>query len=186
MRETINRTYFSPGETRYYEDSGHNSPSEFASTLAVKYDLVPGRYRAKVFDSAVGHELRPAKASPWFMYEVLETFAAVGRYTDAVSAICRYWQTFFNAGGTTFWELWNIPGEDIHPLPGYTQEMGAQTITYASGPAPYVVNHILGAQPSKMGYGEALIAPHFSGLEFAEELERTHTKGVCACGMAAG
>jgi hypothetical protein len=168
LADTINRTYFSPEEARYYEEPGHRSPSQFASTLAVECGLVPPAYREKVFDFAVGHELRPAKASPWFMYEVLETFAAAGRYSDAVSAICRYWGTFLEAGATTFWELWNIPGEDAFPLPGCTREMGAQTITYASGPAPYVVNHILGVQPLELGYGEALIAPHYSGLESAE------------------
>jgi alpha-L-rhamnosidase len=168
LKETINRVYFSPEDARYYEEPSHGAASQFASALAVEYGVVPPGYERSVLDVAVGGDLRPAKASPWFMYEVLETFAAAGRYVDAVSAIRRYWETFLQGGATTFWELWNIPGEDVHPLPGYTREMFAQTITYASGPAPYVVNHILGVEPLNLGYGEALIAPHYSGLQFAE------------------
>lgn len=168
LRETIQEVFFDADEGRYYEKPQRQAPSQFAGALAVKYGVVPERYRQQVFQSATGSELRPGKASPWFMYSVLEAFAQAGRYTDAVSAICRYWSSFLNAGATVYWELWNIPGEDVHPIPGYTREMAARTITYSSGPAPYVVNYILGVEPLAPGFQEALIAPHYSGLEFAE------------------
>jgi hypothetical protein len=80
----------------------------------------------------------------------------------------RYWGTFLNAGSTVYWELWNIPGEDVHPLPGYTAEMGGQTITYSSGPGPFVVRHILGVQPLANAYTRTLIAPHLAGLQTVE------------------
>ncbi len=168
LRETIQEVFFAADEGRYYEKPRRQAPSQFAGILAVKYGVVPERYRQQVFQFATGSELRPEKASPWFMYSVLEAFAQAGRYNDAVAAICRYWSSFLNAGATVYWELWNIPGEDVHPIPGYTREMGARTITYSSGPAPYVVNHVLGVQPLAPGFQEALIAPHYSGLEFAE------------------
>ncbi len=168
LRETINRTYFSPEEARYYDKPGHQAPSPFASTLAVEYGVVPPADRRKVFEYAVGPALRPGKASPWFMYEVLEAFAIDGRYEDAVSAIKRYWGTFLQAGATTLWELWNLPGENVIPLPHIPPEVTGQTITYAGGPAPYIVNHILGVQPLRPGFAETLIAPHFSGLNFAD------------------
>jgi len=167
LRETIQEAFFDADEGRYYEKPRRQAPSQFAGILAVKYGVAPERYRQQVFQFSTGSELRPGKASPWFMYSVLEAFAQAGRYNDAVSAICRYWSSFLNAGATVYWELWNIPGEDVHPIPGYTREMGARTITYSSGPAPYVVNHILGVQPLAPGFQEALIAPHYSGLEFA-------------------
>lgn len=168
LKQTINETFFAPEEGRYYERPGRLSASPFASTLAVKYDVAPGRYTQSVSTFSTGSELRPGKASPWFMYDVLEALARAGRYEDAVTAICRYWSTFFEGGGTTFWELWNIPGEDVHPLRGFTKEMMAQTITYSSGPAPYIINHVLGVQPTAAGFEEALIAPHYSALEYAE------------------
>ncbi|HEX5483779.1 MAG TPA: family 78 glycoside hydrolase catalytic domain, partial [Terriglobia bacterium] len=168
LRQAIQQVFYASDEARYYEKPQRQAPSQFASLLAVKYGVAPEARRQQVFQFATGSELRPEKASPWFMYSVLEAFAQAGRYTDAVSAICRYWSTFLDAGATVYWELWNIPGEDVHPIPGYTKEMGARTITYSSGPAPYVVNHILGVQPLAAGFREVLIAPRYSGLRFAE------------------
>ncbi|MEO8661679.1 MAG: family 78 glycoside hydrolase catalytic domain [Bryobacteraceae bacterium] len=168
VKATIQRLYYSPPEKRYYEKVGHQSLSPFAATLAVQYGVAPAEDREAIFEWAVGPELRPGKASPWFMHNVLETFGQMGRYEDGVTSLKRYWGTFLTAGATTFWELWNIPGEDVHPLPGYTAEMGAQTITYASGPAPFVVRHILGVQPLASGFTRTRIAPHFAGLDYAE------------------
>jgi len=168
LRETINHAFLASDDARYCDKPGHQSPSQFASTLAVEYGVAPAEVRDKVFDFAVGPELRPGKASPWFMYEALEAFAQAGRYEDAIAAIHRYWGTFLDAGATTLWEMWNIPGENVIPLPGIPPEVTAQSITYAGGPAPYVVNHVLGVQPMKLGFGQTLIAPHFSGLKFAE------------------
>lgn len=168
LGETIQRTFYAPDEKRYYEQPGRQSPSPFAGVLAVQYGLAPEADRAAVFDQAVGKELRPGKASPWFMHNVLETFGLVGRPADAIASMKRYWGTFLNAGSTVYWELWNIPGEDVHPLPGYTAEMGGQTITYSSGPGPFVVRHILGVQPLANAYAHTLIAPHFAGLPTAE------------------
>lgn len=164
LQQTIQEVFYASDEGRYYEKSHRQAPSQFASLLAIKYGIAPEKQRQQVFQFAVGSELRPGKASPWFMYSVLEAFAQAGRYTDAVSAICRYWTSFLDVGATTYWELWNIPGEDVHPIPGYTKEMGARTITYSTGPAPYLVNHVLGIQPINPGGSEILIAPHYSGL----------------------
>ena len=168
LKDTIQRFFYAPEEKRYYEKPGRESPSPFAATLAVQYGVAPVDDRAAIFDLAVGKELRPGKASPWFMHNVLETFGQAERYEDGIASLKRYWGTFLAAGATSFWELFNIPGEDVHPLPGYTAEMGAQTITYAGGPAPFVVRHILGVQPLAGGFRRARIAPHFAGLDFAE------------------
>jgi hypothetical protein len=45
--------------------------------------------------------------------------------------------------------------------------MVSRTITYSSGPAPYIMRHILGVQPDAPGFERALIAPHYSGLSEA-------------------
>lgn len=168
LQQTIQKVFYASDEVRYYEKPQRQAPSQFASLLAVKYGVAPEGHRQQVFQFAIGSELRPGKASPWFMYSVLEAFAQADQHTDAISAICRYWSTFLDAGASVYWELWNIPGEDVHPIPGYTKEMGARTITYSSGPAPYIVNHILGVQPLAPGFQKVLIAPHYSGLRFAE------------------
>jgi len=168
LKETINKVYWAPEQGMYYEKPGHLAPSQYASILAVKHRVVPQDHLQEVFDFSVGSELRPGKASPWFMYSTLEAFARAGRFEEAVASICRYWGSFLDVDATTFWELWNIPGEDVHPILGYTREMGARTITYSSAPAPYTVSHILGVQPLKPGFSEILIAPHPSGLDSFE------------------
>lgn len=168
VKEAINKTFWLPQPGFYVEKPDSQFPSAFANTLAVKYGVVPKERLQAVFDSGVGIELRPGEASPWFMYSALEAFAEAGRYEDAVTAICRYWGTFLDAGASVYWELWNIPGQSIYPLKGTIQENVARTITYSSGPAAYAVNHILGVQPLAPGFRQTLIAPHPSGLDSFE------------------
>ena len=168
LKAAINKVFGVPEQGLYYEKPDRQFPSQFASVLAVNHGVVPEEYQQKVFDFAVGRELRPAKASPWFMWTTLEAFARAGRFQQAVECINRYWGSFLEAGATTYWELWNIPGEDVHPLRGYTKEMGARTITYACAPAPYATKHILGVEPLEPGFRKILIAPQPSGLDSFE------------------
>ncbi|HUZ46812.1 MAG TPA: family 78 glycoside hydrolase catalytic domain [Terriglobia bacterium] len=168
LKKTINEIFWAPEQGIYYEKPGPLAPSQYASILAVRHCVAPPDRLQEIFDFAVGSELRPGKASPWFMYSTLEAFARAGRFEEAVRSICRYWGSFLDADATTFWELWNIPGEDIHPIRGYTREMGSRTITYSSAPGPYTISHILGVQPLKPGFSEMLIAPHSSGLDSFE------------------
>jgi len=166
LAETINDVFFVRAENRYYEKPGRVKPSHFASTLAVLYEVVPPQYADEVFEFAVGEQLRAGKCCPWFMFTVLEAFGRAGRYADGVRAIDRYWGKYIEQGATTFWELWPIPGEDIHPIEGYKKVMGSLTITYSSGPAAYVVRHVLGVRPLEGGFAKTLIAPHYSGLSW--------------------
>ena len=167
LKRSINRTFWAPEMNRYYEKPGHQSPSQFASTLAVKYGIVPEEHLQQLFSFAMGSDLRPGKASPWFMESVLEAFARAGRFKDGVESISKYWSSFLDADATVYWELWNIPGEDVHPISGYTHEMCARTITYSSAPASYAVRHLLGVRPLEPGFADVLIAPHYAGLDYA-------------------
>jgi hypothetical protein len=167
IKQSINNAYFDPAQDRYYEKPNYLIPSQYASTLAVNYGVVPEERLQQVFDFAVGSELRPGIASPWFMGNVLEAFARAGRFQDGVGSISRYWSSFFQADTDVLWELWNIPSEEVLPVPGYTSEMYARTITYSSAPASYATNYLLGVLPLKPGFAEALIAPHFAGLHCA-------------------
>ena len=167
LKQSINSTFWDQSQNRYYEKPNDAIPSQFASTLAVQYGVVPEEHLQAVFDFAVGRELRPGIASPWFMGNVLDAFARAGRFEDGIRSISRYWSTFLQADTNVFWELWNIPGEDVVPIPGYTPEMRGRTITYSTAPASYAVNYLLGVLPLKPGFAEVLIAPHFAGLDSA-------------------
>lgn len=167
LKQSINHNFWDPSENRYYEMPGYRFPSQFASTLAVKSGVVPEDHLQQVFNFAVDMQLRPGTASPWFMESVLEAFARAGRFEDGIRSISRYWSSFLDADTNVYWELWNIPGEDIAPIQGYTPEMRARTITYSSAPASYAVNYLLGVQPLKPGFAEVLIAPNFAGLDYA-------------------
>lgn len=167
LKRSINGTFWDAARDRYYEKPGHQSPSQFASTLAARYGIVPQERLQNVLNIAMGSELRPGKASPWFMESVLEAFARAGRFYEGVESISKYWSSFLNADSNVYWELWNIPGEDVHPISGYTHEMCARTITYSSAPASFVVRHLLGVRPLEPGFAEVLIAPHYAGLDYA-------------------
>jgi len=124
--------------------------------------------------------------STFFGYYMLQAKAKAGDYTGAMSDIKNFWGPMLDLGATTFWEDFNVDwlanagridelvpaGKvDIHADYGaycYVGFRHSLAHGWASGPTPWLTEHVLGIQVIAPGCKEISIRPHLGELSFVE------------------
>ncbi|RFM25634.1 alpha-L-rhamnosidase-related protein [Deminuibacter soli] len=124
--------------------------------------------------------------STFYGYYMLQAQAMAGDYTGALNNIRSYWGGMLQMGATTFWEDFDIswmrdasridelpvPGKkDIHGDNGAYCYIGFRHSLchgWASGPTPWLTQHILGIEVLEPGCRKVRIVPHLGDLQFAE------------------
>lgn len=124
--------------------------------------------------------------STFYGYYMLQALAQAGEYQQAVDIIRQYWGGMLDLGATTFWEDFNLDWarnagrldefvpegkDDIHGdfgdycYPGFRHSF---CHGWASGPTPWMTQHILGVEILDAGCKTLRITPHLGDLEWAE------------------
>ncbi|MDP9081089.1 MAG: alpha-L-rhamnosidase [Bacteroidota bacterium] len=124
--------------------------------------------------------------STYFGYYMLQAKAKAGDYQGAMDAIKNFWGPMLSLGATTFWEDFNIDwlpnasridelvpeGKiDIHSKYGafcYKGFRHSMAHGWASGPTPWLTEHVLGIKVLAPGCKVIKIEPHLGNLTFAE------------------
>nr|WP_067060321.1 alpha-L-rhamnosidase C-terminal domain-containing protein [Mucilaginibacter sp. L294] len=124
--------------------------------------------------------------STYFGYYMLQAKAKAGEYQGAMDDIKNYWGPMLSLGATTFWEDFNIDwlpnasridelvpaGKvDIHSAYGAYCYKGLRLSLahgWASGPTPWLTEHVLGIKVLAPGCKIIKIEPHLGTLKFAE------------------
>ncbi len=128
----------------------------------------------------------PDRFSTFYGYYMLESLALAGRYDTALDIISQYWGTMLDLGATSFWEdlTWSdvanagridafVPeGKfDIHADGGAYCYKGLRHSLchgWASGPAPWLMQHVLGVTPLEPGCKVVRIQPNLGKLAYAK------------------
>ena len=126
------------------------------------------------------------RLSTFYGYYVLQAKALAGDYQGCLDAIRQYWGGMLDMGATTFWEDFDLDwmknaaridelvpeGKvDIHGDYGNYCYLGFRHSLchgWASGPTPWLTEHVLGIQIVKAGCKELKITPHLGDLAWAE------------------
>ncbi|WP_206197695.1 alpha-L-rhamnosidase-related protein [Terrimonas sp.] len=124
--------------------------------------------------------------STFYGYYMLQAKALAGDYQGAIDAIREYWGAMLGLGATTFWEDFNLdwlpnasridelpkPGQkDIHgDYGGYCYVGFRHSLSHgwASGPTPWLTEHVLGIKVMAPGCKVIKVQPHLGDLQFAE------------------
>jgi hypothetical protein len=124
--------------------------------------------------------------STFFGYYMLEAKAKAGDYQGSIDVIREYWGAMIKMGATTFWEDFNMDwlknaapidelvpeGKvDIHGAYGAYCYIGFRHSLchgWASGPTPWLTEHVLGITVVAPGCKVVRIQPHLGDLTFAE------------------
>ena len=124
--------------------------------------------------------------STFYGYYMLQAQAKAGDYQGAMDNIRQFWGGMLALGATTFWEDFNldwvpnagridelVPAgkKDIHGDCGAYCYIGFRHSLahgWASGPTPWLTEHVLGIQVMEPGCKAIKIAPHLGDLTFAE------------------
>lgn len=124
--------------------------------------------------------------STFYGYYMLEAMAASGDVQLGIDTIRKYWGGMIDMGATSFWEDFDLDWTrnafriDQLPVKGKKDihgDFGAYCYKgfrhsfchgWASGPAPWMINHILGVRPVATGCAKVEIKPNLGDLKWAE------------------
>ena len=120
--------------------------------------------------------------STFYGYYVLLALAKMGRTEEALEIVKNFWGAMLDLGATTFWEDFDIdwtknaarideivPQDkiDVHTSYGkhcYIKLRHSLCHGWASGPAPFLMKHILGVKVLDAGCKRVKISPNLCGL----------------------
>ncbi|MFD0794843.1 alpha-L-rhamnosidase C-terminal domain-containing protein [Mucilaginibacter litoreus] len=155
--------------------------SKQAAAMMSLGGLMPPKEADKVISDRGVHNY-----STYYGYYMLQAKAKAGNYQGALNDIKNYWGPMLALGATTFWEDFDIdwlpgvsridelvpPGKkDIHADYGaycYKGLRHSLAHGWASGPTPWLTEHVLGIKVIAPGCKVISIKPHLGDLTFAE------------------
>jgi len=121
---------------------------------------------------------RPDVISPYYGSYVLDAMARIGHRADALAWIREYWGGMIEEGATSFWEAYDPawPKDDPHVdlqadnTAGYRISLAHG---WASAPAYWLMDQVLGIVPTAPGFSQATIRPDLLDLDWARGAEPT-------------
>jgi hypothetical protein len=116
--------------------------------------------------------------SPYYNYYVIRAMAEVGHREQALKWIRQYWGGMVSEGATSFWEAYD-PGwyhEDFHSSLQSDNRSGyfvSLAHGWSSGPTAWMMEQVLGIQPTGAGFSTVDIRPDLVDLDWARGAEPT-------------
>jgi alpha-L-rhamnosidase len=159
----------------------HNSSKQAAALMALAGIMPPEKANKEVLSIGGAKNY-----STFYGYYILEAKAKAGDYTGALNDIRDYWGGMLDLGATSFWEDFDLEAmkgsarvDELLPegqkcvhgdfgaycYIGYRHSLAHG---WASGPTPWLTQHILGIQVLEPGSKKIKIAPNLGDLEWAE------------------
>lgn len=116
--------------------------------------------------------------SPYYNYYIISAMAQTGHRAQALDWIRKYWGGMIAEGATSFWEAYypSWPKPDFHSSlqaddgTGYFVSLAHG---WSSGPTAWMMEQILGIQPTAAGFTKVTIRPDLAGLKWAKGAEPT-------------
>ena len=138
----------------------------------------PERYDAIWRDvlSQVGHEAAPGLQypimTPYYGDYVLRSMAEMNHRADALQWMRQYWGGMLNEGATSFWEAYDTHWykEDFHSSLQADNRSGyfvSLAHGWSSGPTAWLMEEVLGIQPTGAGFATVNLRPDLVDLEWA-------------------
>lgn len=129
--------------------------------------------------SHVGHEKYNALIiTPYYNYYVIRAMAEMGHRKDALDWIRQYWGGMLAEGATSFWEGYDPSWykEDFHSSLQADNRSGyfvSLAHGWSSGPTAWLMEEVLGIQPTGEGFSTVDIRPDLVDLQWAKGAEPT-------------
>ena len=169
---------------KYLVDSSNNTfgPRWQINAAAVFTGVADPSQYAPIWDnvlSSVANTKYTALAmTPYYNYYIISAMAQTGHRPEALAWIRQYWGGMIAEGATSFWEAYypSWPKNNFHASlqaddgTGYFVSLAHG---WSSGPTPFLMEQILGIQPTAGGFSKVTIRPDLAGLSWAKGAEPT-------------
>jgi hypothetical protein len=116
--------------------------------------------------------------TPYYNYYVISAMAETGHRAEALDWIRKYWGGMIAEDATSFWEAYDPtwPKQNFHASlqgDGSTGYFISLSHGWSSGPTAWLMEQILGIQPTAEGFRNVTIRPDLAGLAWARGAEPT-------------
>ena len=156
------------------------------NTQALSLNILSGLSKNPEKDALIILQNGLNQYSTFFGYYTSQALAQTGHYSEAMKNISDYWGAMLDLGATTFWEDLNygdvskacridenpVKGMfDIHSDGGDYCYKGLRLSLchgWASGPAAWLIHHVLGVSPATPGCTSVNFKPNLGYLDYAE------------------
>jgi hypothetical protein len=133
---------------------------------------------SRVLSHVVAPDSPNTVITPYYGFYVLSAMARLDHRPEALTWMRQYWGGMLAEGATSFWEAYDPrwPKQDFH---GHLQADGKEGYYvslahgWASGPTAWLMQEILGINPTAAGFSAVTIRPDLAGLEWARGSEPT-------------
>jgi hypothetical protein len=129
--------------------------------------------------STVGkHRYNAYMISPYYNYYVISAMAETGHRAEALDWIRKYWGGMVREGATSFWEAYDPGWSKLNfhislEADGSNGYYVSLSHGWSSGPTAWLMEQVLGIQPTAEGFREVTIRPDLAGLAWAKGAEPT-------------
>jgi hypothetical protein len=135
-----------------------------------------------IWTAVLSHVLAPrgpdTVVTPYYGYYVLSAMARLNHRREALDWMRQYWGGMLAEGATSFWEAYDPrwPKQDFHAhleADGKTGYYVSLAHGWSGGPTAWLMEQILGIEPTAAGFRTVTIRPDLAGLEWARGTEPT-------------
>jgi len=145
------------------------------NAMAVYSGLTDATQRAAVWENILSRPYR-FNVTPHFNYFAVSAMAEAGRRNEAADWIVAYWGGMLRPDTTTFWEGYDTrwPKEHFH---GHLQTDHGEGYFvslchgWSSGPTAWLMEQVLGIEPTTAGFSKVNIRPDLCGMQYARGAE---------------
>ncbi len=129
--------------------------------------------------TAPGTRIAPeTTVTPYYGFYVLSAMARLGHRPEALAWMRQYWGGMLTEGATSFWEAYDPrwPKQDFHAYLEADGKRGTYVSLahgWASGPTAWLMQQVLGIEPTAAGFQQVTIRPDLAGLAWARGAEPT-------------
>ena len=131
-----------------------------------------------VLSSVANTKYTALAMTPYYNYYIISAMAETGHRPEALAWIRQYWGGMMAEGATSFWEAYypSWPKNNFHASlqaddgTGYFVSLAHG---WSTGPTPWLMEQILGIQPTAGGFSQVTIRPDLAGLAWAKGAEPT-------------
>ena len=135
-----------------------------ASADAVTTNLLNTGEKKAIYEQSFTDRVNRVSYSPFNQYFVIQAFAAMNKYDDALSSIRDLWGGQVNYGGTTFFEdyrpSWNAVVGKNGPVPNNQCGFTSLCHPWGAGVTKWLSEEVLGIKPTSPGFATFDILPH--------------------------
>ncbi|HKO17898.1 MAG TPA: alpha-L-rhamnosidase C-terminal domain-containing protein, partial [Acidobacteriaceae bacterium] len=152
------------------------------NAMAVLAGAATPAEQQSIWSAVLSHVLIPEGAdtiiTPYYGYYVLSAMAALNHRADALEWMRKYWGGMIAEGATSFWEAYDPrwPKQDFHAHLQADNKTGyyiSLAHGWSAGPTAWLMEQVLGIQPTAAGFRTVSIRPDLVGLAWARGAEPT-------------